>query len=203
MAIPGDPKRLFENHFKSRHKGSVFSRCPLEADISSDFGQADDPHQVIIADRMQDRNQELFFRPAFSEKPAEVTLHVIRAAVGYDRTSSSQGQAGVILEGNIQSFGLLFDKRAGSCGANIIHEPLDDGASLHPDEFRILASDLDDRVNIGVERNGRFGMGRNFVNDEVGMDQLPDKLPSRARRSRSDPREMHTVSFFQVGDGLE
>lgn len=80
--------------------------------------------------------------------------------------------------------------------AQIINDSLDDRTILDADEFRVLAADLDHRIDPGVKADGGPGMGADLVNDEVGPDELPDELSSRAGRPDADPIEPHPVPLF-------
>ena len=61
---------------------------------------------------------------------------------------------------------LLFEERAGSGAAGLVHVALDDSTAANLDELGVLSADLDDRQGIAVSRvasNGRRGVCDNLV----------------------------------------
>lgn len=118
MAESRHPDRLLQGDLEGGDKGPVSRRSPLETDPASEPGLAHDPHQVVIADRMQDRRQEVLPRPPFGEQPAQVAFHIDRAAVGDNRASPAQGQLRIVPQRNPQPAGLFFDERTGARGAD-------------------------------------------------------------------------------------
>jgi len=76
------------------------------------------------------------------------------------------------LEVHAEPLGLFLDETAGAGGADLVHREVHDRAIVETDELRVLAADLEDRVDALIDLGRRRGVGGDLVLDDVGPDEV-------------------------------
>ena len=76
--------------------------------------------------------------------------------------------------------GLFLHEGSRASGTDIVHVRVLHHAVAGPDELRVLASDLEDGVHIGIRGQGAVEVGGDLVYDRIGPHQGPHHLSSRA-----------------------
>ena len=110
---------------------------------------------------------------------AHVPLHEYHAPLARDRRRHPGGDLGAPLQGDPHPSSLLLDEAPRPGGAGVVHDGVDDPAAGEAGELAVLASDLEDRVDLGLEVKGAGGVGGDLVEIVVGVEGVGDELPAR------------------------
>jgi len=85
-------------------------------------------------------------------------------------------------------------------GTDLVHIEIKGMSLIDPDVLGILAADFKNGVDFRVDRYGAPCMRRDFIDDEIGIQEIPHHVaPGPGRRHRQEP---HPAADFPV-DGLQ
>jgi hypothetical protein len=75
---------------------------------------------------------------------------------------------------------LLLQERASASGTDAVHSEVYNDTIIQDDELGILAADVDSGSDMGLERQGGYGMSRDLILDHIGAQDDAGQLTSAA-----------------------
>jgi hypothetical protein len=185
----GHQDRLAGDGLERRNDTLVEGDTPLEEDAVADLAPAHDPVQVVLDDRHAEAGHEVVpVRPRLLAVH-EVGLHEHGAPLAepHRRARLERGVA-ELLDAEAQPLGLLLEKLP----VPAAHALFISKSTTRPplsEILRVPPADLEDRVHQRVGLHLCPGVGRDLVLDDVGPDEIADRMgrcPS-CRRPGSPP----------------
>jgi len=180
-----------EHGLEGGHDPLVVGRGTLVEDPPPHGPALHDLVQVVVDDGVAEPRHEIVDSLARRLVGDQVGLHEDGAALPHpQRPSRRQGSPTELpLDADPQLLGLLLEKGPRAGGADLVHHEIDDGAVLEGDELRVLATDLEDGIDLGVDGRRRRGLGSDLVAHDVGADEIGTQVASAARRAGPEDRQ--------------
>ena len=152
--------------------------CPMRA-------VADDAVEVVGDDGADDARGDVLAGGALLDGLADVRVDEGRAVLA-ELQGGAGGQRDVAdLRGAADvevALGRLLEEGARARRAGLVHRVVDRHAVLEEDVLRVLAADLEDRVDVLGEVGGADGVGDDLVVDALGLEEDAEDLARGARR---------------------
>ncbi len=203
-AVVGRDDDLLAEHFAERGRdGVVVRRASLEEYDRADLASPNDSIEIVLDDRVREPRDDVVLRGALLQVGRDVLFHIDGAALAEpERALRRKGAFGELVHDlHVELLRLLLEEGARSRRARLVHREVDDDPVGDADELRVLAADLEDRVDlladhrVSDERGARL-VRRDLVDDRVRADELADELAAGARRP--DAADTNLVSHLAL-----
>ena len=187
--------RLADDVFKGRDNAAIGRHAALKENLFADAPVADHAVQIIFDDGIAQSGDEFVRFRALLLMIDEIGLHEHGAAFAEaDRRFRAEREiAEFFLDVDAELFGLLFEERARSGGAGMIHLEIHDDGIINADIFGILPPDFENRVHFRVNMHGRPRLRRDFVAHGVRADEIAGQIAAGAGRGDAE-------NFDAIGD---
>ena len=141
----------------------IIEGAALDDDVFSQvpgIGQLDDLEKGVFDDRIGQAGGDVRDRSPLLLGLLDLRIHEDRAAgAQVNRVLCEEGFFGEVFDRIIQGLGEGLDEGAAAGGAGLVQLDRVDGAVLDLDALHVLAADIEDAVNLGVEESSRIVVG--------------------------------------------
>ncbi len=157
-----------------------------------------DPREVVLGDRVDRCGEHFLARETLPEEHLDILFHEDGASVGGDRRGDAEHRVSHVFDGVTKLLGLFLDEGSRPGGADVVHPRIAHESVHHAYILRVLAADLEDRVDGRVLLGGGRAVGGDLVDDEVCADDPPDHLPPGSRCPRPEKFDLHALAVGPV-----
>jgi len=149
------------------------------------------------------RGKHLVHGVSFGEIMVKVSFHKHGASVADHGRFLILAPFGIVRQWTTQLLGQLFNKTACACRTYVIHRREGDPAAFQGGELGVLASDLNDRIHVRIDLDGRPSMGRYLIHNEIGAHDLSCKFSSRPGRGSARNGQRDVFSCRDILNGCK
>ena len=202
LLMRGNDNRFPCDLLESRDNSIVECRSALEEYAISDRLLPHDLVEVVSHNRVCQAADQLTGRRPGLLVLDHLRLHEDGAAFSQIQWCFSRQRqlCELFLDADAELLRLLLEKRPGPRRADLVHHEVHYMAVMEADILRVLAADLEDRINRRINRQRAPRMCCNLVLHDIGTDEVAGQIPARPRRTHA--ANIHNIPDV-IADDLE
>jgi hypothetical protein len=165
---------LLEKGLKRRDDGGIPCHATLKGYVLTGMVSTDHTSQVVLYDSIGQSGSNLLEGEALVLPPDQLLMHKDRASISQIKRCPGLKSLRRKIGSNIETEqpGSFLQKRSRACRTNLIHLEIGHPTIPYSDELGVLSPDIDNRVDIWVERNSGLGMSRDFIDGDISPDEV-------------------------------
>ncbi len=172
------------------HDARVGRHAALEGDRGLDRRRGADSALEVAREGVAEAGDDVVDRRRLLLEVDHVRLGEDRAAARHSRrVLAAKGEAAEVLDGEAEAVSLLVEERARTGGAHRVHREVGDlgvagSVVAEEEELGVLAADLENGADLGVQKTGRCGLGDDLI-DEVAAKETSDNAATGTRGGKA------------------